>query len=127
MRNRLITCITFTGILSVLFSYCATAANWPLSSDLFAQGYDNEYVHEHAADIPGGTNNKPKTSTVSRNTTVSDKPTGTNVSGNMIGNTYEKYPFNEIRVSNYGSVYYQTENRGSRMDGYDEFYYVNEH
>ncbi len=37
--------------------------------------------------------------------------------------------FNEIRVGEQyrGDVYYQTDNRGSRMEGFDEFYYVNEH
>ncbi len=37
--------------------------------------------------------------------------------------------FDEYRVgSQYkGDVYYNTDSRGSRMDGFDEFYYVNEH
>ena len=37
--------------------------------------------------------------------------------------------FGEIRVGEQylGNTYFQTENRGSRMEGFDEFYYVNEH
>ena len=37
--------------------------------------------------------------------------------------------FDEYRVGDQfkNDVYYNTDNRGNRMDGFDEFYYVNEH
>lgn len=33
--------------------------------------------------------------------------------------SYDELEFNEYRVNSHGRVYYQTENRGSRMDGFD--------
>ncbi|MCR4745462.1 MAG: hypothetical protein K5894_09575 [Lachnospiraceae bacterium] len=103
------------------------ASDWPLSTDLFAQGYTSEEVEELAGKPKGSTlssNKAKKKSSVSRN---AEAAAGSNGQYLPPQYSYDELEFNEYRVNSHGSVYYQTENRGSRMDGFDEFYYVNEH
>ena len=53
----------------------------------------------------------------------------TNATNNPVSPVINGSGFNEIRVGEQyrGDVYYNVDQRGYRMDNYDEFYYVNEH
>ncbi|MCR4745294.1 MAG: hypothetical protein K5894_08725 [Lachnospiraceae bacterium] len=119
-------------LLSLLmFTQIVNASDWPLSTDLFAQGYTSEEVEELAGKPKGSTissNKAKKKSSVSRNAeAAAESNAGSNGQYLPPQYSYDELEFNEYRVNSHGRVYYQTENRGSRMDGFDEFYYVNEH
>lgn len=108
----------------LLTSQIVSAADWPLSTDLFKQGYTNEEVEELAGKPKGSA---LSTNRINRGDTVSSGSSKLNGQYLPPQYSYNELGFNEYRVNSHGQVYYQTENRGSRMDGYDEFYYVNEH